>query len=67
MVDQMEIHVFHQQRKLHKILQENKCQLMSWGPFAEGQNNIFTNETLVKLGKKYNKTAAQVALKYLLE
>lgn len=40
---------------------------MSWGPFAEGQNNIFTNETLVKLGKKYNKTAAQVALKYLLE
>ena len=67
MVNQMETHVFMQQQKLHKILKENKCQLMSWGPFAEGQNNIFTNETLVNIGKKYNKTAAQVALRYLLE
>ena len=40
---------------------------MSWGPFAEGKNNLFTNETLLNIGKKYNKTSAQVALRYLLE
>ena len=67
MVNQMETHVFMQQQKLHKILKENKCQLMSWGPFAEGKNNLFTNETLLNIGKKYNKTSAQVALRYLLE
>lgn len=67
MVNQMETHVFHQQRKLNNILKENKCQLMSWGPFAEGKNNLFTNETLLNIGKKYNKTSAQVALRYLLE
>lgn len=67
MVNQMETHVFLQQQKLHKILKENKCQLMSWGPFAEGKNNLFTNETLVNIGKKYNKTSAQIALRYLLE
>lgn len=67
MVNQMETHVFLQQQKLHKILKENKCQLMSWGPFAEGKNNLFTNETLLDIGKKYNKTSAQVALRYLLE
>lgn len=67
MVNQMETHVFLQQQKLHKILKENKCQLMSWGPFAEGKNNLFTNKTLLNIGKKYNKTSAQVALRYLLE
>ena len=67
MVNQMETHVFMQQQKLHKILKENKCQLMSWGPFAEGKNNLFTNKTLLNIGKKYNKTSAQVALRYLLE
>lgn len=67
MVNQMETHVFLQQQKLHKILKENKCQLMSWGPFAEGRNNLFTNKTLLDIGKKYNKTSAQVALRYLLE
>ncbi len=67
MVNQMETHVFHQQRKLNNILKENKCQLMSWGPFAEGKNNLFTNKTLLNIGKKYNKTSAQVALRYLLE
>lgn len=40
---------------------------MSWGPFAEGKNNLFTNKTLLNIGKKYNKTSAQVALRYLLE
>ena len=40
---------------------------MSWGPFAEGRNGFFTNETLIKIGKKYCKIGPQVALRYLLD
>ena len=40
---------------------------MSWGPFAEGKNNLFTNEILVSTGEKYGKTSAQVALRFLLQ
>ena len=48
-------------------MKEYGTQIESWGPFAEGKNNLFTNETLVEIGKKYNKTAAQVALRYLIQ
>lgn len=48
-------------------MKEYGTQIESWGPFAEGKNNLFTNETLVEVGKKYNKTAAQVALRYLIQ
>ena len=48
-------------------MKEYGTQIESWGPFAEGKNNLFTNETLVEIGKKYNKTAAQVVLKYLIQ
>jgi len=48
-------------------MKEYGTQMESWGPFAEGKNNLFTNETLVEVGKKYNKTAAQVALRYLIQ
>lgn len=67
MVNQMETHVFNQQKKLHEILKENKCQLMSWGPFAEGKNDFFNNPVLVSIGIKYGKTSAQTALKYLIQ
>ena len=67
MVNQMETHVFNQQKKLHKILKENKCQLMSWGPFAEGKNDFFNNPVLVSIGSKYGKTSAQTALRYLIQ
>lgn len=40
---------------------------MSWGPFAEGRNNLFTNPVLVNIGKKYGKSSAQVALRYLIQ
>jgi len=40
---------------------------MSWGPFAEGRNDFFANPTLNAIGEKYHKTAAQVALRYLLQ
>ena len=67
MVNQVETHVFNQQIIPQGIMKEYGTQIESWGPFAEGKNNLFTNETLVEVSKKYNKTAAQVALRYLIQ
>lgn len=67
MVNQVETHVFNQQLEAQKTMAEYGMQIESWGPFAEGKNNLFTNETLVRIGKQYNKTAAQVALRYLIQ
>jgi len=67
MVNQVETHVFNQQIIPQEIMKEYGTQIESWGPFAEGKNNLFTNEILVKIGKKYDKTAAQVALRYLIQ
>lgn len=66
-VNQMETHVFNQQVKLQEIMQEYGTRLMSWGPFAEGKNGFFTNETLKAIEDKYNKSAAQVALRFLIQ
>ena len=66
MVNQVETHVFNQQIIPQEIMKEYGTQIESWGPFAEGKNNLF-NETLVEIGKKYDKTAAQVALRYLIQ
>jgi len=66
-VNQVETHVFCQQIETNKYMNELGVKLMSWGPLAEGKNNLFTNETLVAIGNKYGKTAAQVALRYLLQ
>ena len=67
MINQVETHVFNQQIIPQEIMKEYGTQIESWGPFAEGKNNLFTNEILVKIGKKYDKTAAQVALRYLIQ
>lgn len=66
-VNQMETHVFNQQVKLQEIMQQYGTRLISWGPFAEGKNEFFTNETLKAIGDKYNKSAAQVALRFLIQ
>lgn len=66
-VNQMETHVFNQQVKLHEIMRKYGTQLMSWGPFAEGRNNFFTNETLESIGEKLGKSVAQVALRFLIQ
>jgi len=66
-VNQIETHPFHQQIETQKFLQENGVQIESWGPFAEGKNNIFHNELLLSIGKKYNKTIAQVILRWLTQ
>lgn len=67
MVNQVETHVFNQQVNARKTMDEYGVQIESWGPFAEGSNHLFTNETLVSIGSKYHKTAAQVALRYLIQ
>lgn len=66
-VNQIETHPFHQQLETQKFLQENKIQIESWGPFAEGKNDLFKNELLSSIGKKYNKTVAQVVLRWLTQ
>ncbi|MCC8072096.1 MAG: aldo/keto reductase [Bacteroidales bacterium] len=67
MVNQMETHVFDQERALRPFLDEYGCRLMSWGPLAEGRNGLFTQPLLVSIGKRHGKTAAQVALRFLLQ
>lgn len=66
-VNQIETHPFNQQIETQKFLQENNVQIESWGPFAEGKNNIFQNELLLSIGGKYNKTIAQVILRWLTQ
>ncbi len=66
-INQIETHPFHQQTDVHKFLAENKIQIESWGPFAEGKNNIFNNEILFSIAKKHGKSIAQVALRWLIQ
>lgn len=67
MVNQVETHVFDQQREARKYMDEIGTHIMSWAPLAEGQNSIFSDPVLTKIGEKYGKTAAQVALRWLLQ
>ncbi|AZA92792.1 Glyoxal reductase [Chryseobacterium nakagawai] len=64
-INQIETHPFHQQTETQKFLIENNVQIESWGPFAEGKNDIFNNEVLKKIAAKYNKSVAQVILNWL--
>lgn len=66
-VNQVETHVFNQQIEPQRIMEEYGTRVMSWGPFAEGKNNFFTNELLKTIGEKYGKSVAQVALRYLIQ
>jgi diketogulonate reductase-like aldo/keto reductase len=66
-LDQIETHPFHQQVETQKFLTENNIQIESWGPFAEGKNNIFRNEVLVSTAEKHGKTVAQVILRWLTQ
>ena len=66
-VNQVETHVFNQQIAPQKIMKEFGTQIMSWGPFAEGRNAFFTNPLLKKIGEKYGKSVAQVALRWLIQ
>jgi diketogulonate reductase-like aldo/keto reductase len=64
-VNQIETHPFNQQIEVQNFLTENKVQIESWGPFAEGRNNLFQNELLLSIAARYNKSVAQVVLRWL--
>lgn len=66
-VNQVETHVFQQQKKAHEYMEKYGVQHESWGPFAEGRKDFFTNPVLTEIGKKYDKSAAQVALRFLVQ
>ena len=66
-VNQVETHPFLQQTENAKFMKENKVQIESWAPFAEGKNNIFQNETLTLIADKYKKSVAQVILRCLTQ
>lgn len=66
-VNQVETHVFNQQITPQEIMLRYGTQIMSWGPFAEGRNNFFSNETLTTIGGQHGKSVAQVALRFLIQ
>jgi diketogulonate reductase-like aldo/keto reductase len=66
-VNQIETHPFNQQLEAAQILKDNGIQQEAWAPFAEGLNNLFKNETLLKIAEKHSKSVAQVVLRWLLQ
>lgn len=66
-VNQVETHLFQQQKVAKEYMTKYNTQIMSWGPFAEGKNDYFNTPVLKELGQKYHKSAAQVALRFLLQ
>ncbi|MNW60384.1 Glyoxal reductase [compost metagenome] len=66
-VNQVETHVFTQQVENAQFMKDHHVQIESWGPFAEGKNNIFKNEVLASIAEKHHKSVAQVALRWLIQ
>lgn len=66
-VNQVETHVFNQQIENKVFMEENGVQIESWGPFAEGLNSMFTNEILSSIAGRYNKSVAQIVLRWLIQ
>lgn len=67
MVNQVETHVFQQQKMAREYMEKHGTQIMSWGPFAEGRNEYFTNPVLKEIGEHHGKSVAQTALRFLLQ
>ncbi|RZK18380.1 MAG: aldo/keto reductase [Hymenobacter sp.] len=66
-VNQVETHPFHQQVAEQQFMADHGVQIEAWGPFAEGKNDLFHNELLAAIGKKYDKSIAQVVLRWLTQ
>ncbi len=66
-VNQIETRPFCRQVEAQKFLPEYRVLIESWGPFAEGKNNLFANELLASIGNKYDKTIAHVVLRRLIQ
>lgn len=66
-VNQLETHVLYQNKGLRDIYKRNGTYLESWAPFGEGKANIFNNPILSVIASKYNKTVAQIILRFLIQ
>ena len=66
-VNQIETHPFHQRNEDNSIMREHGVQMQSWGPFAEGKNNIFHHPTLAPIAEAHGKSIAQVVLRWLIQ
>ncbi len=66
-INQVEVNPFMQQIDAHKNMDKNNVQIEAWAPFGEGKNDMFNNPTLVEIGKKHNKSVAQVILRWLTQ
>lgn len=67
MVNQVETHPFNQQIEAQEWMKKYGVQIEAWAPFGEGRGGLFTNETIAKIAAKYNKTVAQVILRWELQ
>jgi len=66
-VNQIELNPFYQRAAEHELLKKNNIVTQSWASFAEGKNDLFTNEIISSIGRKYNKSVAQVTLRWLVQ
>jgi 2,5-diketo-D-gluconate reductase A len=66
-VNQIETHPFFQRPAEQDLMREHGVQIESWGPFAEGKNDLFTNPTLTEIGEAHGKSVAQVVLRWLIQ
>lgn len=66
-IDQVEVNPFCQRQIDEIMMKEKNVQMQSWGPFAEGRNNIFQNKVLQKIADKHQKSIAQIILRWLLQ
>ncbi|MEU4563659.1 aldo/keto reductase [Actinoplanes sp. NPDC023936] len=66
-VNQIETHPFYQRGDYQALMRDNGVQIQSWGPFAEGRNNLFSHPVLSEIGAGYGKSVAQVVLRWLIQ
>lgn len=66
-VNQVEVNVFHQQKEAEKVMTKYQVQMQAWAPFAEGRNDMFNQPLLKEIENRYNKTVAQVILRWLIQ
>jgi 2,5-diketo-D-gluconate reductase A len=66
-VNQIETHPFHQRGADQELMRERGVQIESWGPFAEGRNDLFTNPVLSTVAEEHGRSVAQVVLRWLIQ
>lgn len=66
-VNQVETHIYHGQKELQEIMKKHGTLMEAWSPFTAGKKDVFHNETLVSIAKKYKRTVAQIILRYFVQ